>query len=69
MLETIKRNLYYLERELAATNIRNEQKRTKEHYDNKSIMKPHPNKIGDWVLVCFPQEETGKKLKLMTWAI
>ena len=51
-------------RELAATNIRNEQKRAKERYDNKSIVKPHPYKIGDWVLVCFPQEETGKKRKL-----
>ena len=51
-------------RELAATNIHNEQKRTKERHDNKSNVKPHPYKIGDWVLVRFPQEETGKKRKL-----
>ena len=49
-------------RELAETNIREEQKRAKERYDKKSVVKEH--KIGDWVLVRFPKEETGKKRKL-----
>ena len=39
-----------------------EQKRAKERYDKKSVVKEH--KIGDWVLVRFPKEETGKKRKL-----
>ena len=49
-------------RELAATNIREEQKRSKERYDKRSVVKEY--KIGDWVLIRFPHEETGKKRKL-----
>ena len=51
-------------RELAATTIRQEQKRAKETYDRKSKVKEPTYKLGDWVLVRFPQEESGKKRKL-----
>ena len=36
-------------RELAETNVCKEQKRAKERYDKKSVVKEH--KVGDWVLV------------------
>ena len=36
-------------RELAETNVCEEQKRAKERYDKKSVVKEH--KVGDWVLV------------------
>ena len=49
-------------RELAVSNIREEQKRAKERYDKKSTVRDY--KLGEWVLICFPQEETGKKRKL-----
>ena len=49
-------------RELAASNIRATQKKYKRQYDKKS--RPVPLKLGDWVLVRFPQEESGKQRKL-----
>ena len=49
-------------RELAETNIREEQKRAKERYDKKVVVKEY--KMGEWVLVRFPREESGKKRKL-----
>ena len=49
-------------RELAVTNIRAAQRRYKEQYDRKS--KPAAYKLGDWVLVRFPHEESGKQRKL-----
>ena len=49
-------------RELAASNIRAAQKKYKCQYDKKS--QPVPFRLGDWVLVRFPQEESGKQRKL-----
>ena len=45
-------------RELAASNIRAAQKKYKHQYDKKC--RPVPLKLGDWVLIRFPQEEYGK---------
>lgn len=49
-------------RELAASNIRAAQRKYKHQYDKKS--RPVPFKLGYWVLVRFPQEESGKQRKL-----
>ena len=49
-------------RELAAETNREAQKRYKHQFDKKSS--PHNYKKGDWVLVRFPHEETGKNRKL-----
>ena len=49
-------------RELAVTNIREGQQRNKERYDQRVHTKKL--KVGDWVLVRFPQEESGKQRKL-----
>ena len=49
-------------RELAASNIRAAQRRYKSQYDKKSM--PTGYKLGDWVLIRFPHEETGKQRKL-----
>ena len=49
-------------RELAASSIRAAQKKYKRHYDKKA--RPVPFRLGDWVLVRFPQEESGKQRKL-----
>jgi len=49
-------------RELAAANIREEQKRSKERYDKKSNVTDY--RLGDWVLIRFPHEESGKQRKL-----
>lgn len=49
-------------RELAQQSIRKAQQRYKAQYDKKSSV---PDlKIGEWVLVRFPQEETGRNRKL-----
>ena len=49
-------------RELAQDSIRRAQKRYKLHYDEKATV---PDlKVGEWVLVRFPQEETGRNRKL-----
>ena len=40
-------------RKLVATTLHEEQKRSKEQQENKSIGKDH--KIGDWVLVRYPK--------------
>ena len=49
-------------RELAQQSIRKAQQRCKTQYDKKSMT---PDlKIGEWVLVRFPQEETGRNRKL-----
>ena len=45
-------------RELAVTNIKKGQQRNKERYDQRVHTKKL--KVGDWVLVRFPQEESGK---------
>ena len=49
-------------RDLAAKAIRKAQKRYKTQYDRKSTKKKY--RVGDWVLVKFPHEETGKQRKL-----
>jgi transposase InsO family protein len=49
-------------RELAASSIHAAQKKYKHHYDKKT--RPVPFRLGDWVLVRFPQEESGKQRKL-----
>lgn len=49
-------------RELAASSIHAAQKKYKHHYDKTA--RPVPFKLGDWVLVCFPQEESRKQGKL-----
>lgn len=49
-------------RELAVSNIQRAQKRYKQQYDRKT--KTVEWKIGDWVLVRFPHEESGRLRKL-----
>ena len=49
-------------RELAAKMIQEAQKRYKGQYDKKA--KPCALKVGSWVMVHFPHEETGKARKL-----
>jgi len=48
--------------ELAAASIQRAQKKYKKNYDKKSPSRSYHE--GDWVLVRFPQEETGKLQKL-----
>ena len=49
-------------RELAVTSIREAQKSYKSQYDKKTNTVDF--RLGDWVFVRFPEEETGKKRKL-----
>ena len=49
-------------RELAVSSIKAAQQRYKQQYDRKS--RSVTFKLGHWVLVRFPQEETGKQRKL-----
>ena len=49
-------------RELAAQSIRQAQKRYKGNYDKKAIHRDY--RIGEWVLVKFPADETGRMRKL-----
>ena len=49
-------------RKLAVDNIRSAQSRYKEQYDKRS--KPAQYKVGEWVFVRFPQEESGRLRKL-----
>ena len=49
-------------RHSAAKCIQQAQKRYKKYYDRKAA--PRPYQVGDWVLVKFPHEETGKQHKL-----
>jgi len=49
-------------RELAVKSMRQAQKRYKIKYDRNAGQTKY--RIGDWVLVKFPHEETGKQLKL-----
>ena len=49
-------------RRLAAESIQTAQARYKASYDRNS--REHGYRVGDWVLVKFPQEETGKNRKL-----
>ena len=49
-------------RELAAKSIQRAQKRYKKQFDKRA--KPTSFKIGSWVLIRFPHDETGKNRKL-----
>ena len=49
-------------RELAATSIQESQKSYKAQYDKR--VKAIHFRLGDWVFVRFPEEETGRKRKL-----
>ena len=49
-------------RDLAAKSIRQAQLKYKTQYDRKATQ--HKYRIGDWVLVRFPNEESGKQCKL-----
>lgn len=49
-------------RKLAASSIQAAQARYKKYYDKKS--RPLKHRVGEWVLVRFPQEETGRWRKL-----
>ena len=49
-------------REIAATSIQRAQVKYKKQYDKKA--KPLPHEVGDWILIRFPQEETGANRKL-----
>jgi len=51
-------------RELAATSIQTAQKQYKKYYDKVNKCSPAPFKIGDHVLIQFPQEESGQQRKL-----
>ena len=49
-------------RELAVSNARAAQRHYQDLYDKKS--KPAGYKLGDWILIWFPHEESGKQRKL-----
>ena len=49
-------------RELAVNNIHKAQRKYKKYYDRGTT--PHRFKIGDWVFVKFPQEESSRFRKL-----
>ena len=49
-------------RDLAAKSIQNAQKRYKKNYDQKA--RSCDLRVGNWVMVYFPHEETGKARKL-----
>ena len=49
-------------RALAVRSIRKAQQRYKRQYDKKAV--PSNVRVGDWVFVYFPQQETGKMRKL-----
>ena len=51
-----------LARKSALENIRRSQKKYKLQYDRKT--NPYQYRIGDWVLIRFPSDETGKLRKL-----
>ena len=51
-----------LARKLAADSIRAAQCKYKDQYDKRA--RAVTFKVGDWVLVRFPQEESGKQRKL-----
>ena len=49
-------------RELAASNIQRAQRRYKEQYDRGARLSTF--KLGEWVFVKFPQDESGRLRKL-----
>ena len=50
-------------RQAAFSSISRSQKKYKEQYDRKSDL--YKYRVGDWVLICFPSEETGRFRKLL----
>ena len=51
-------------REIAAQTMQNAQAKYKQQYDKRATYTTSPLKTGDWVLVRFPQDETGAARKL-----
>ena len=51
-------------RETAAQVIQTAQQKYKRQYDKRATYTTTPLKTGNWVLVCFPQDETGAVRKL-----
>ena len=51
-------------RELASKSIAQVQARYKSQYDKKTVASDY--RVGDWVLVKFPHEETGKHRKTVS---
>ena len=51
-------------RELAATKIQKAQSQYKENYDRDQKTKESALRVGDWILVHFPQDDVGKTRKL-----
>ena len=51
-----------LARESALENIKRSQQRYKTQYDRK--VNEHHYQVGDWILIRFPSDETGKQRKL-----
>ena len=49
-------------RELAASTLKNAQQKSKARYDANAVVREF--RIGDWVLVRFPSDETGRNRKL-----
>ena len=49
-------------RDSASKSIRQAEKKYKKYYDQKAATRPY--QFGDWVLVKFPHEETGRQRKL-----
>ena len=49
-------------RELAATAVKKAQTKYKKYYDRNT--RPLTHQVGDWVLIRFPPEETGRQRKL-----
>ena len=49
-------------REIVTQSIQKSQKQYKKHYDAKATSAKF--KVGQWVLVRFPQEESGRQRKL-----
>ena len=53
-----------LARQCAAECIQNAQRKYKTQYDKRAKTSPNQYKIGDWVLIKHPQDETGANRKL-----
>ena len=51
-------------RNLAAQSIQKAQERYKRNYDKRSMYTTTPLRVGDWVLVHMPQDESGPQRKL-----
>ena len=57
-------------RQLASATLQETQKRYKRTYDR--CARPGQYCVGDWIMVCFPQDESGKNHKSsrpLTWSL